>query len=278
MLPVIVLLLLLPWLGIKFPSVLTNQKVRIIIFVVLLLILAFSFYIRTWPLELYAIAIVIILSQISLIGHQYWMSRILTRSQPGNIAPFTKAEAKFTIWTALFCWVGAVLIGTVGTHFVFPALLVVLFGLIVGKCVKGPRSFLVPAAAIYFADAGWQLTKIVRYYDLLTLTDIVPIVTFAILIVIGVIWLIKKPGKYPILYLSILQVSSFMTSVAALFGHDFITRNPINFNFIIMIGAIIFFLIWKLVIPLWLAIVGTNHFKTAEAASMPMVLPQAGDH
>ncbi|MEO8401383.1 MAG: hypothetical protein ABI597_06230 [Gammaproteobacteria bacterium] len=95
-----------------------------------------------------------------------------------------------------------------GTNFIIPMLLAVAFSMI-GFLVHRKSRYFIPGCALILADIFWQIIRFIEngitYTPQVFITDMVLIAA----ILIGLWWLIKKPGILPITYLALFQLFRF---------------------------------------------------------------------
>jgi len=96
-----------------------------------------------------------------------------------------------------------------GTNFILPMSFAVIFSFIGFYLVHQTSRYFVPGCALILADVPWQLIRYAQngthYTPQLVITDIVLIITM----LIGLRWLLKKPGILPITYLALFQLFRF---------------------------------------------------------------------
>ncbi len=116
----------------------------------------------------------------------------------------------YVLLSACSAWALSYLIKLeVGNNFILPMLFAVIFASLGFSLVHQKTRYFVPGSALILADMAWQLVRYVQngiiYTPALIITDIVLIVTM----LVGLRWLIKKPGILPIVYLSLFQLFRF---------------------------------------------------------------------
>jgi hypothetical protein len=110
----------------------------------------------------------------------------------------------FLSWGAAY-----LIILEVGTNFIKPMILAVVFCSIGFHLIRHNTRYLMPGCAVILADIVWQIIRYVQ--DDMGYTA--PVITTGLVLIsamlIGLIWLVKKPGILPVAYLSLFQLFRF---------------------------------------------------------------------
>lgn len=115
----------------------------------------------------------------------------------------------YVFLSVFIAWCAAYLMELeLGTNFIIPMLFAVAFSM-AGFLVHRKSRYFIPGCALILADIPWQIIRFlesgITYTPQVFITDLVLIVA----ILIGLWWLIKKPGILPITYLALFQLFRF---------------------------------------------------------------------
>lgn len=115
------------------------------------------------------------------------------------------------VFLAVFiAWgVSDLMLQKLGTNFILPMCLAALFCLIGFHYIRDNKRYLIPGCALVLADIGWQIVRFIQNNPTLTPQDLLTEVLLIVAMLIGLIWLLKKPGILPIIYLALFQLFRF---------------------------------------------------------------------
>lgn len=242
-----------------------SKALKWILFIIFFLFIVATLY--NYPdqaiLETYSLAAAILISQITLTGRLFWSRRFGWVKGPQVITKkLIKEEAYFIILAAFFSWLIGELFYFMGTHWLVPAVSIIVIGLTAGYFVTNNKKYLIPAITVYCADVIWSGVKLYRVYADIGTIQLLYGCADVLLMIIGIIWLILKPSLKSIIYLTIISFIyllhfSLNMLVPAISSTD-------NRILIIVILATSVLLLWKIVIPLSLALIGLRHMQEAE--------------
>jgi hypothetical protein len=106
-------------------------------------------------------------------------------------------------------WLSDFISQKLGVYFILPMVLSAALCLTGFFLVRQNNRYLIPGCAIVLADIIWQLIRLSQdnsgYLSTLITTEVVLVVAM----LIGFVWLIKKPGVMPIIYLALFQLFRF---------------------------------------------------------------------
>ena len=132
-----------------------------------------------------------------------------------------------------------------GGDFIIPMGLAVIFSLIGFYWIKDSSRFFMPGCALILADLAWQ---IIRFMHETNLTPVHVLLTQLILIIamiVGIIWLVKKPGIFPILYLVLFQlfrISGFIIQALDRFVSDNLSSTDVTYY-------VLYLVCWMYIVP-----------------------------
>ncbi len=137
-------------------------------------------------------------------------------------------------------------------HFTLPMIIVALTCLVGFILVKKTNRYLIPGCALIFADIVWQLIRLMQENNIYSSSFITTVCILVVTMLIGLIWLIKKPGVMPILYLVLFQLFRFST-----FSYEAIERANSNDLSVPEASDYMLYLVcWMYIVPLLFWIIG----------------------
>jgi len=155
----------------------------------------------------------------------------------------------FLSWGAAY-----LIISEVGTNFIKPMILAVLFCLIGFSLIRHNTRYLMPGCALILADIVWQIFRYIQ--DDLGYTA--PIITTGCVLIvamlIGLIWLVKKPGILPIAYLTLFQLFRF--SGFTYQAVDRVTSNELSSAEVTY--YLLYLVCWMYIVPLLFWFIGLS--------------------
>ena len=159
------------------------------------------------------------------------------------------------VYVSLFiAWLVSYLIfQKLGIYFIVPMLFTVVFTLIGLYRVRHDAiRFLIPGCAVILADIAWQVIRFARSETGNTLGFTITVCILTVAIVIGLIWLLKRPGIFPIIYLMLFQLFRFSGFLYQ--GMNRLATNELTMH---EFGLYILYLVcWMYLVPLVFWFVG----------------------
>lgn len=155
------------------------------------------------------------------------------------------------------CWLSNLIQTKLGTHFITPMLLTTAFCLVGLFLVKQSNRYLIPGCALILADIAWQILRIIPNYNSYPSNIFITQSVLVITMLIGLVWLVKKPGVMPILYLALFQLFRFSGFTYEAINHaikDNILANEATIYTIYLVC-------WMYIVPLLFWMVGLRQLE-----------------
>lgn len=176
-----------------------------------------------------------------------------------NAPPAVKDKKLSYVFNVLFAaWpIGYLIYYVLNIHFILPTILVLILCVLLSLFIKDSTRYLIPGVVVLLADFGWRLINIFFYASSVPLTYIISEIVLAIAILAGVIWLLKKPGYSPILFLGAIVLFRYIMVMHHLFS-QLSTFYTVKQD--IMVGS--FLTCWVLLAPIILWLVGFKSVRS----------------
>jgi len=161
-------------------------------------------------------------------------------------------NTQYVFMTAFLSWIiGFIVFILFGFEFALPALLVILISLILSYFIRGNSRFLIPGISIISADYGWRFLNLIIYSNAIpanaNLSDIIIAkLALGITILLGIIWLVKRPGVLPILFLTIISIYRYASITFFIFSGTYATEMSKSQ----LTSIVIFLSFWIIIAPL----------------------------
>ncbi|HSW93279.1 MAG TPA: hypothetical protein VLJ15_02865 [Gammaproteobacteria bacterium] len=176
------------------------------------------------------------------------------------------ANTEYTFFSVFIAWWLSHLIAQkMGVQFTLPMIMAAVTCLGGFYLVKKNNRYLMPGCALVFADLIWQLLRLIQESDTYSSSLITTVLILVITLLIGLIWLIKKPGIMPIVYLTLFQLFRFST-----FSYE-ATENAVANNLSVSEASdyTLYLVCWMYIVPLLFWIVGSRQIERRENTGTP---------
>lgn len=161
-------------------------------------------------------------------------------------------------------WLSDLISQKLGFQFTLPMIIAAVTCLAGFFLIKKNNRYLVPGCALVLADIIWQLLRLIQENDTYTNSLVTTIFILVLTMVIGLIWLVKKPGIMPIVYLVLFQLFRFST-----FSYE-ATENAISNNLSVSEASdyTLYLVCWMYIVPLLFWIIGLRQVERGEKPSV----------
>lgn len=171
-------------------------------------------------------------------------------------------NTRYVFLSVFIAWVAShAVFRKLGVNFVTPMYFCLLFSVAGFYWVRKSTRYLVPGCALILADIVWQIIRVKNENLSFTSEIVITELVLIIAMIIGLIWLIKKPGIFPIFYLTLFQLFRFSG-----FTYQAMTNliqenlSPIEVNYYLL-----YLVCWMYIVPLLFWFVGFLHqYKDTE--------------
>lgn len=149
-------------------------------------------------------------------------------------------------------WLSDLVSQKLGFQFTLPMIMAAISCLVGFFLVPKNNRYLVPGCALVLADILWQLLRIVRANEIYSSSLITTVFILVMTILIGLVWLVKKPGVMPIVYLTLFQLFRFST-----FSYEATERAISNDLSVSEVSDYTLYLVcWMYIVPLLFWMIG----------------------
>ncbi len=108
-------------------------------------------------------------------------------------------------------WLSDLISHKLSFQFTLPMIIAAISCLVGFFLVQKNNRYLIPGCALILADIIWQLLRLIQDNDIYSSSFITTVFILVMTMLIGLIWLVKKPGVLPIVYLALFQLFRFST-------------------------------------------------------------------
>ncbi len=161
----------------------------------------------------------------------------------------------FTVFIAY--WLADLITQKLGFEFLLPMLLAATLCLAGFFLVQKNNRYLIPGCALILADILWQLLRLIQNNDTYTHSFITTVIVLVLAMLIGLLWLIKKPGVFPIVYLALFQLFRFSTFTYEATDHAI--SNDLSLSE--ASDYILYLVCWMYIVPMLFWIVGLKQLQ-----------------
>ncbi len=126
--------------------------------------------------------------------------------------------------------------------------------------VRTSSRYLIPGCALVLSDIIWQLLRLIQDNEAYSNSLAMTVFFLVITMLIGLIWLIKKPGMMPIVYLTLFQLFRFST-----FSYEATERAISNDLSVSEASDYMLYLVcWMYIVPLLFWMIGFKQIQSTE--------------
>lgn len=245
-------MLFIPSLVFFLVAIQVRSKYRIWSYVLLALTIANAIsnvLFSWWAADLYTLGYAVLLCLVNSHFQQWWI-RCKATTHAGK-------NQYYMLSTMLISWaLGLMTYELLKFNFVTPMIVIILLSLILRFVLRTNKQFLIPGVAAVVADYGWRLIN-GFFYEPDFISSIPAKALLGLVLLVGIIWWFKRPGIFPILFLTIVETYRFFgvahnTLLGASTNNLDVTELTIIFSFLSM---------WMLMLPLFLWFVGLREAK-----------------
>jgi len=161
-------------------------------------------------------------------------------------------------------WLSNLISHKMGSQFTLPMIMAAISCLAGFFLLHKNSRYLMPGCALVFADIIWQIFRLIRENDTYSSSFIMTVFILVMTMVIGLIWLVKKPGVMPIVYLALFQLFRFST-----FSYEAIERAISNDLSLSEASDYTLYLVcWMYIVPLLFWMIGLRQIENSGNSSV----------
>lgn len=158
-------------------------------------------------------------------------------------------------------WSSNLINNKLSANFIIPAILVAVICVTALFLIRKNTRYLIPGCALILADILWQCVRLIQNNSGYPPSFILTMIVLVITMLIGLVWLIKKPGVLPIAYLALFQLFRFSNFTYEAMGH--VIANDLSLYEVTAYA--IYLVCWMYIVPLLFWMIGLIQVKGSES-------------
>lgn len=170
-------------------------------------------------------------------------------------------STRYVYLSILIGWAGSWLIyQKIGVNFMIPMVFTVIFSFIWLCFARNTHRYLISGSVIILADIAWQIVRFVQSGTGNTPQVIVTECVLIAAMLYGLIWLLRKPGLLPLIYLALFQLfrfSGFTYQAIDRISHNELSAEEVTYYMIYLVC-------WMYLVPLLFLFIGLQQQKPVE--------------
>ncbi len=171
-------------------------------------------------------------------------------------------NTEYTFLSVLIAyWLSGLISQKLGVQFVFPMIMAAVLCLVGFFLIHNKNRYLIPGCSIVLSDIIWQIFRLIKENDAYSGSLITTVVILVLTMLIGLIWLVRKPGIFPIVYLVLFQLFRFST-----FSYEATDHAMTNVLSVSEASDYMLYLVsWMYIVPLLFWMMGLREAEKSES-------------